>query len=199
MVELDITKDKFLIDHEEFSLIDHVDYPNGAYSNFYDNGDDLVIVDIDICERHSEAFPYSLITNKQNNYMFMYKRLFRFLGYDKEEVDKYLYNQIDIDNLEVHKQVADRSEQVDVSPLEFHFEQNFSNVYGNDSIKYLSREYGICDADGNNYFIDYVINKKDSRIGVEENGVNYHHPQIIGEVRYRKQLAKQKYLCIMGH
>lgn len=198
MAELDITKDKFLIDHEEFSLIDHADYPNGAYSNFYDNGDDLVIVDIDICECHGEVFPYSLITNKQNNYMFMYKRLFRFLGYDKEEVDKYLNNQIDIDNLEVHKQVADRSEQADVSPLEFHFEQNFSNVYGSDSIKYLSREYGICDADGNNYFIDYVINKKDSRIGVEENGVNYHHPQIIGEERYRKQLTKQNTCALWG-
>lgn len=84
MVELDITKDKFLIDHQEFSLTDHVDYPSGACSNFYDNGDDLVIIDIDICKCDGVVFPYSLITNKQNNYMFMYKRVFRFLGYNKK-------------------------------------------------------------------------------------------------------------------
>lgn len=198
MVELDITKDKFLIDHQEFSLTDHVDYPSGACSNFYDNGDDLVIIDIDICKCDGVVFPYSLITNKQNNYMFMYKRVFRFLGYNKKEVDDFLYDQIDIENLEAHKQVGDRSEQVDVSPLEFHFEQNFSNVYGNDSIKYLSREYGICDTKGNNYFIDYVVNKKDSKIGVEENGVNYHHPQIIGEEKYKDQLNKQNICALWG-
>lgn len=198
MAELDITKDKFLIDHQEFSLTDHVDYPSGACSNFYDNGDDLVIIDIGICKCDGAVFPYSLITNKQNNYMFMYKRVFRFLGYNKKEVDDFLYNRINIDNLEVHKQVGDRSEQADVSPLEFHFEQNFSNVYGSDSIKYLSREYGICDTKGNNYFIDYVVNKRDSKIGVEENGVNYHHPQIIGEEKYKDQLNKQNVCALWG-
>ena len=198
MAELDITKDKFLIDHQEFSLTDHVDYPSGACSNFYDNGDDLVIIDIGICKCDGIVFPYSLITNKQNNFMFMYKRVFRFLGYNKKEVDDFLYNRINIDNLEVHKQVGDRSEQADVSPLEFHFEQNFSNVYGSDSIKYLSREYGICDTNGNNYFIDYVVNKKDSKIGVEENGVNYHHPQIIGEEKYKDQLNKQNVCALWG-
>ena len=198
MVELDITKDKFLIDHQEFSLTDHVDYPSGACSNFYDNGDDLVIIDIDICKCDGIVFPYSLITNKQNNFMFMYKRVFRFLGYNKKEVDDFLYNRINIDSLEVHKQVGDRSEQADVSPLEFHFEQNFSNVYGGDSIKYLSREYGICDTKGNNYFIDYVVNKRDSKIGVEENGVNYHHPQIIGEEKYKDQLNKQNICALWG-
>ena len=198
MAELDITKDKFLIDHQEFSLTDHVDYPSGACSNFYDNGDDLVIIDIGICKCDGVVFPYSLITNKQNNYMFMYKRVFRFLGYNKKEVDDFLYNRINIDNLEVHKQVGDRSEQADVSPLEFHFEQNFSNVYGGDSIKYLSREYGICDTKGNNYFIDYVVNKRDSKIGVEENGVNYHHPQIIGEEKYKDQLNKQNVCALWG-
>lgn len=198
MAELDITKDKFLIDHQEFSLTDHVDYPSGACSNFYDNGDDLVIIDIGICKCDGAVFPYSLITNKQNNYMFMYKRVFRFLGYNKKEVDDFLYNRINIDNLEVHKQVGDRSEQADVSPLEFHFEQNFSNVYGGDSIKYLSREYGICDTKGNNYFIDYVVNKRDSKIGVEENGVNYHHPQIIGEEKYKDQLNKQNVCALWG-
>ena len=198
MAELDITKDKFLIDHQEFSLTDHVDYPSGACSNFYDNGDDLVIIDIGICKCDGIVFPYSLITNKQNNFMFMYKRVFRFLGYNKKEVDDFLYNRINIDNLEVHKQVGDRSEQADVSPLEFHFEQNFSNVYGSDSIKYLSREYGICDTKGNNYFIDYVVNKRDSKIGVEENGVNYHHPQIIGEEKYKDQLNKQNVCALWG-
>ncbi len=198
MVELDITKDKFLIDHEDFSLIEHVDYPNNGYSNFYDNGDDLVIIDVDICKCDGVVFPYSLITNKQNEYMHMYKRVFRFLGYDNKEVDNYLESKIDISDLVVKRQVSDRSQQGDVSPLEFKFEQNFTNVYGSGSVKYLSREYGICDTSGNNYFIDYLIDKKDLKIGVEENGVTYHHPQIIGKERYKKQLDKQNMCTLWG-
>ena len=92
----------------------------------------------------------------------------------------------------------DRAEQADVSPLELHFERNFSNVYGMNALKYLSREYGICDEQGNNFFLDYLINTSNGKVAVEENGVNYHHPQIIGRDKYKNQLIKQNTCALWG-
>lgn len=94
--------------------------------------------------------------------------------------------------------VGDREEQADVSPLELQFERNFSNVYGMNALKYLTREYGICDEAGKNYFLDYLIRTKDRKYAIEENGVTYHHPQIIGEEKYRNQLRKQNTCALWG-
>ncbi len=92
MVEFNTEKDKFIIQHTDFSLREQVIYPNGGTSRFYDNGVDMVIIDDDICEHKDgePVFSYMLITDKQNNYMHMFQRVFRFLGYYQEEVDKYL-------------------------------------------------------------------------------------------------------------
>ena len=87
--------------------------------------------------------------------------------------------------------VVNREENSDASPLEFLFERNFSNVYGMNALKYLLKEYGIIDTNGRNYFLDYYVKLHDGGIAVEENGITYHHPQIIGLERYRKQLQKQ--------
>ncbi len=59
------------------------------------------------------------------------------------------------------------------------------------ALRYLTREYGICDENGRNYFLDYFVRIKDQKYAVEENGLDYHHPQIIGEEKYRNQLKKQ--------
>lgn len=92
MVESTPSKDSFLVEHTDFSLREKIKYPNGGISNFYDNGKDMVIIDEDICEHKSNdpVFSYMLITDKQNNYMHQFKRVFRFLGYSHLEVDKYL-------------------------------------------------------------------------------------------------------------
>ena len=82
--------------------------------------------------------------------------------------------------------VGDRAEQADALPLEIHFEDSFSNAYGMNALRYLTREYGISDENGNNYFLDYFIRTQTERYAVEENGLNFHHPQIIGEEKYRK-------------
>ncbi len=67
------------------------------------------------------------------------------------------------------------------------------SVYGRNSLKYLQKEYGILDEQGNNYFLDYLLRTKAWRLSaVEENGVTYHHPQQIGLERYRRQLCKNK-------
>ena len=69
---------------------------------------------------------------------------------------------------------SDRSEQADVSSLELHFERNFTSVYGINALKYLTREYGICDEKGKNYFLDYLVRTTDQKYAIEENGVTYH-------------------------
>jgi len=200
VAEYNTTEDKFLDDHSDFSLRELVKYPNGGVSRFYDNDVDMVVIDenICICEDRKSYFRYMLITDKQNNYMHMFRRLFRFLGYIQEEVDKYLYS--DEINMSADKlvKIGDRSEQADVSPLELHFEQSFSNTYGIHALKYLSREYGICDEDGRNYFLDYLVRTRNQKYAVEENGVTYHHPQIIGVEKYKNQLRKQNTCALWG-
>lgn len=145
MVEFNTSKDKFLIQHTDFSLREQVIYPNGGTSRFYDNGVDMVIIDDGICDHKSEdsVFSYMLITDKQNNYMHMFQRVFRFLGYFQEDVDRYLFKDEMTMPADYMVTIGDRSEQADVSPLELHFEQSFSNAYGINALKYLSREYGI--------------------------------------------------------
>lgn len=200
MAEPTITKDKFIIDHVDFGLREQVNYPNGGTSKFYDNGTDMVIIDEDIydCNKGEAVFSYMLITDKQNNYMHQFNRVFRFLGYSQEEVDRYLLNKEISATVDYTVSIGDRGEQADVSPLEFRFEQNFSNVYGMNALKYLSREYGICDEAGKNYFLDYLIRTKNGQYAIEENGVTYHHPQIIGEEKYRNQLHKQNTCMLWG-
>ena len=200
MAEPTITKDKFIIDHVDFGLREQVNYPNGGTSKFYDNGTDIVIIDEDICDcnKGEAVFSYMLITDKQNNYMHQFNRVFRFLGYSQEEVDRYLLNKEISATVDYTVSIGDRGEQADVSPLEFRFEQNFSNVYGMNALKYLSREYGICDEAGKNYFLDYLIRTKNGQYAIEENGVTYHHPQIIGEEKYRNQLRKQNTCVLWG-
>lgn len=200
MVESTPSKDQFLVEHADFSLREKIKYPNGGISNFYDNGKDMVIIDEDICEHKSNdpVFSYMLITVKQNNYMHQFKRVFRFLGYSHFEVDKYLSRKEIVLPTSYTRSVGDRSEQSDVSPLELHFEKSFSNVYGMNALKYISREYGICDENGKNYFLDYFVRTKDEKYAVEENGVTYHHPQIIGEEKYKNQLTKQNTCASWG-
>lgn len=200
MVESTPSKDQFLVEHADFSLREKIKYPNGGIANFYDNGKDMVIIDEDICEHKSNdpVFSYMLITDKQNNYMHQFKRVFRFLGYSHFEVDKYLSRKEIVLPTSYTRSVGDRSEQSDVSPLELHFEKSFSNVYGMNALKYISREYGICDENGKNYFLDYFVRTKDEKYAVEENGVTYHHPQIIGEEKYKNQLTKQNTCASWG-
>ena len=200
MVESNTSKDSFLVQHTDFSLREQVKYPNGGVSSFYDNGTDMVIIDEDICVHDPEepVFSYMLITDKQNNYMHRFKRVFRFLGYVQAEVEKYLLKDEITMPVDYMVTVGDRGEQADASPLELHFEQSFTNAYGINALKFLSREYGICDENGKNYFLDYLVRTRNGKYAVEENGVTYHHPQIIGEEKYKNQLRKQNTCALWG-
>ena len=200
MVESNTSKDSFLVQHTDFSLREQVKYPNGGVSRFYDNGTDMVIIDEDICVHNPEkpVFSYMLITDKQNNYMHRFRRVFRFLGYVQAEVEKYLSKDEITIPVDYMITVGDRGEQADASPLELHFEQSFTNAYGINALKYLSREYGICDENGKNYFLDYLVRTRNGKYAVEENGVTYHHPQIIGEEKYKNQLSNQNTCALWG-
>lgn len=185
-------KDQFLTAYPNYVLRETVTYPNGGVSRFYDDGVDMVIIDDEICSCRDgeQIFPYTLITDKQNHYMKIYRRVFRFLGFDPETIEKCLQKSRQ-EVLYSTKKISERGEHADSSPLELLFEQNFTDVYGMRALKYLQKEFRISDEDGNNYFLDYLVDTADSRVAIEENGIHYHHPQLIGIEGYRKQLRKQ--------
>ena len=180
---------------ESFIIQETVAYPNGGKSYFYVNNDTAVIIDENICAcKEKEAiFPYTLITDKQNAYMHKYAKVYRFLKEDEKKISVFLKDDVP-NNITVNRNI-NREDSGEVSPLEFLFEQDFGNVYGEDAIKYLHKEYDISDEKGNNFFLDYFVRTKNGNIAVEENGINYHHPQIIGTERYRRQLHKQN-ICV---
>ena len=199
MVESIPEKDQFLIAYPNYVLRETVTYPNGGVSRFYDDGVDMVIIDDEICSCRDgeQIFPYTLITDKQNHYMKIYRRVFRFLGFDPETIEKCLQKSRQ-EVLHFTKKISERGEHADSSPLELLFEQNFTDVYGMRALKYLQKEYRISDEDGNNYFLDYLVDTADSRVAIEENGIHYHHPQLIGIEGYRKQLRKQNTCALWG-
>ena len=170
-----------------------VEYPNGGKSTFYVLDKTAIIIDDGICTINDkeDSFPYSLITDKQNYYMHHYDKVYRFLKEDEDKIESIIFKSDASTDIDFNLHVANREDNADASPLEFMFEKNFTNVYGMDGLKYLHKEYGIVDDEGNNYFLDYYVQKNDGGIAVEENGVSYHHPQVIGLDRYRKQLQKQ--------
>lgn len=192
-------KDQFLTAYPNYVLRETVTYPNGGVSRFYDDGVDMVIIDDEICSCRDgeQIFPYTLITDKQNHYMKIYRRVFRFLGFDPETIEKCLLKSRQ-EVLHFTKKISERGEHADSSPLELLFEQNFTDVYGMRALKYLQKEYRISDEDGNNYFLDYLVDTADSRVAIEENGIHYHHPQLIGIEGYRKQLRKQNTCALWG-
>ena len=199
MVESIPEKDQFLTAYPNYVLRETVTYPNGGVSRFYDDGVDMVIIDDEICSCRDgeQIFPYTLITDKQNHYMKIYRRVFRFLGFDPETIEKCLLKSRQ-EVLHFTKKISERGEHADSSPLELLFEQNFTDVYGMRALKYLQKEYRISDEDGNNYFLDYLVDTADSRVAIEENGIHYHHPQLIGIEGYRKQLRKQNTCALWG-
>ena len=199
MAEFVPAKDQFLTAYPNYVLRETVTYPNGGVSRFYDDGVDMVIIDDEICScrEGEQIFPYTLITDKQNYYMRTYRRLFRFLGFDPENIEKCL-RQNRQEALHYMKNTAERGEHADSSPLELLFEQNFTDVYGMRALKYLQKEFRITDEDGNNYFLDYLVDTADGRVAIEENGIHYHHPQLTGPDGYRKQLRKQNTCALWG-
>ena len=126
-----------------------------------------------------------------------FSEVYRFLKEDEESARDFLFSDKNkhSENPEIknerQKTAANREDFAESSPLEFYFEEEFSKVYGESSLSFLNKEYSITNENGDTFFLDYLVHTDDGDIAVEENGINYHHPQIIGTEKYRKQLAKQ--------
>ena len=185
----------------KFHLSETVYYNDHAWSRFYVCQDTAVILDHDVCTRKdNDIFSYSLITNTQNEYMHQYKKVFRFLEEDAGQLESFLHDGLEDEEsaAPVLLPAANRQNLADASPLELYFEDHFSSVYGRQSIRFLQKEYGVVDRKGSTKYFDYFLSTKNGDIAVEENGVHYHHPQIIGLRRYRAQLEKQNACMAQG-
>ncbi len=177
-------------------------YDDSHFSSVYKNHKKYVIVDYGLCRSDSgKAFDYSKYCEMQNAWMAKADELLRFYVTDDADTEKELEDWFcaDLDNIEISDTGGsfDKS-HIDNTPLEKEFEDLFLEAYGNDSLNYLQKEYSISLDNGRNAFVDYVVETKAGNFAIEENGVRYHHPQIIGEKAYRRQLEKQNMLTMLG-
>lgn len=177
---------------KNFSLITRINFTSEIYSDFYINDDLILIIDKNYYNSvEKNLFDYSLYTSSQNEIVQKYnKPFYRFLDSENiEDIDKIIYGDID---LFTSYGMSSMNRSGDNSYLETLFESAFIIAFGNNALSYLHKEYPILSIKGTTFFLDYVIELKNGRlIGFELNGVNYHHPQIIGKIRYQKQLEKQ--------
>jgi superfamily II DNA or RNA helicase len=158
-----------------------------------------VIIDHEICDFTNPVFNYDLYTEFQNRIVAEGKPVYRFLD-DVVFTDFNPWVSAPFELSEFSGKGWDRSLYVsDATPLEHFFENRFTEVYGSDALRYLQKEYPLVALNGANLYLDYVVEYIDgSKTAVEENGVNYHHPQLIGRERYLHQLEKQNICAALG-
>ena len=179
---------------------------NDMYSSFiYKKGDTCYILDQDIQQNKTKNalnketfFDYSKYCEMQNKYMHLYKKLFRINLSKKEDYQKIKYW---MDKKPEEIITSDNAgtldwSHIDNTYLEKEFEDIFSQCYGNDSIKYLKKEYSISLDNNRKAFVDYVIESKKQKFAIEENGVQYHHPLLVSKKTYENQLEKQNTLSL---
>ncbi len=180
---------------------------NKKYSSYiFKYGDFYIIVDecFDIEKDSKNIFDYSKYCEMQNKYMLSSKCLLRF-NYDDDEIS--LINQI----ISLIKHPEEKPNDfvdeggnfsnihIDNTPTESSFEDIFINAYGNETLECLRKEVSISYEGDKNYFIDYVIETKSGNFAFEENGVNYHHPLIVGKEKYKNLLNKQNAIMLLGY
>lgn len=169
---------------------------------FFDDLKNCVIIDIDLCDKgNGTAFDYSKYCEMQNKWMTSSKKLYRFYLSDtqNDETELIAWLDKDPDSIEVNDKGGSFDKaHIDNTPLEKGFEDLFTEAYGNDSVNYLQKEYSLSLNEGRNAFVDYVLETDHGSFAIEENGVHYHHPQIIGEKQYKRQLEKQNTLSLYG-
>ncbi|MGL5189684.1 MAG: hypothetical protein ACRC7S_08530, partial [Cetobacterium sp.] len=189
---------KFFIDRGfvEIKEIQYYKTREEVYSKIYysEKLDVVLILDFNISEIHEfKTFSYREYTNIQNQLMKKHKYLYRFCAekIDKNRLESIIDRTLDIP-LESVKNINRTG--IDASYLEHHFETVFFELYGEDSYNLLSKEEQLVGFDGENIFADYVIEKTNEKIVIEENGESYHHPQKTGLDKYIKQLERQNAL-----
>lgn len=174
---------------------------HGNHSTWYALPESHLIVDsfhFPSPDGRLQVFDYRSYTTFQNKVMAEGKPVYRCLLEDSKEASAWLHGNIEFS--QTYKISADRSLSVaDSSSLEYFFEERFCAVYGSNALSYLHREYPIPARNGSTYYVDYLVEYRDGRkVAVEENGVAYHHPLIIGKQAYQTQLDKQNTCAFLG-
>ena len=171
-------------------------------SVFFSVDQTCVIIDHDLCNTdNGSAFDYSKYCEMQNTWMNDSKALYRFYAKGDEDISEEIISWFDKDpdSIEVKDKGGSFDKaHVDNTPLEKEFEDIFMEAYGNDSVNYLQKEYSLSLNEGRNAFVDYVIETDHGSFAIEENGVHYHHPQLIPYINYQRQLEKQNTLSLYG-
>ena len=178
-------------------FIDEYVFDDTHHSFVFKQNNICVIVDDNICENKEKVvFDYSKYCEMQNKYMAEFDKLYRF-----NYVDDSTYKQIEnwLSKTPTDIDIKDFGGSFDLAhtdntPLEKTFEDLFVESYGDNATEYLKKEYAVSLNNGRNAFVDYVVETKNGNFAIEENGVHYHHPCLIGNVAYEKQLEKQNTL-----
>lgn len=187
-----------------FRLAEDYYYDDSHHSAvfFNDGHKTCVMMDFDICSKgDGTAFDYSKYCEMQNTWMTSSERLYRFYVSKLNDVEDEVISWLDKEpeSIEVNDKGGSFDKaHVDNTPLEKSFEDLFMEAYGNDSVNYLHKEYSLSLNEGRNAFVDYVLETDHGSYAIEENGVHYHHPQLISENQYLKQLEKQNTLSLYG-
>ena len=185
-----------------FETVEDYYYDSLRHSVVMKKDSTCVIVDYDLCLQNNDAvFDYSKYCEMQNGLMASSGRLFRFYAAEGEDLRESIHNWLTMepDDIEISDKggVFDKV-HVDNTPLEKTFEDLFVETYGNDALGFLQKEYSMSLSNGRNAFVDYVVETSTGSYAIEENGVRYHHPQIIRLEAYKRQLEKQNTLSLMG-
>lgn len=180
-------------------FIDEYQFDNTHRSFVFKHNNICIIVDDNICENKEPiVFDYSKYCDMQNKYMAQYDKLYRF-NYVSDntyfQIKQWLNKTVDSIEVKDDGGCFDLS-HTDNTPLEKTFEDLFVDAYGENATEYLKKEYSISLNDGRNAFIDYVVETKNGNYAIEENGVYYHHPCLIGKEAYENQLEKQNTLSL---
>ena len=195
-------KEERILTERGFQKAECFQYADHIYSTVYQKDNVCVILDYDLCRMDGDVcFDYSKYCELQNKWMAASDQLFRFYISDSEEDCNEITDWLDgkPENMELNDTGGSFDKaHIDNTPLEKTFEDLFSEAYGKASVGYLQKEYSISMKGGRNAFVDYVIETDNGTYAIEENGVHYHHPQLIGEERYQRQLEKQNTLSLLG-
>ena len=179
--------------------------PLGFYENtnllrglYFDNKikTKAIIIDYDICNKNS-PFSYTEYTKEQNSLMNNYLSVYRFIVDNSSDIDiletellSYLNENFQEDKIKISG-VNRALVEIDPTIPEAYFEQAFIEMYGQESLNKVEREFPIIDINGQTRWVDYIIRHKDYNIAIEKNGETYHHPIITQKKGYQKQLIKQ--------
>lgn len=178
-------------------------YDESHYSSVLFRDGICIILDHDLCvkEEQEVCFDYSKYCEMQNKWMSASEKLYRFYVEGDEDITAEILRTVGLraENIEVSdKEGSFDKAHIDNSPLEKVFEDLFIDAYGYDALNYLQKEYVISQNKDSNRYVDYVIETETGSYAIEENGVTYHHPQLIGPLKYRDQLDKQNTLTVFG-